>query len=217
MRVKVPVKFDPPDKACDLFEWRWFLQNVLRWKTQSAYSWNSGVILIKTEVGVSWLSVCLMCKGALQPETGCRVERWSSVPVFLVGWRFWCMFLSCCRTFLDFYSLCSQLGCILSMQWNQQRCSSIRFLDELSNRSRDIGCVFIKLAGVTETLGCQDLGERLLSECLYWRYRIFLIDPSVKNETMSNLMKMSCSLTKKMSSVQMKCLILFDICGAFKL
>jgi len=21
----VPVKFDPPDKVCDLFGWRWFL------------------------------------------------------------------------------------------------------------------------------------------------------------------------------------------------
>jgi len=80
-------------------------------------------------------------------------------------------------------------------------CSFIRFLDELFNRSRDIGCVFIKLAGVTETLGCQDLGEKLYSQCLFWRYRIFLIDPPVKNEIMSNLMKMSCGLTKRMSSV----------------
>ena len=44
---------------------------------------------------------------------------------------------------------------------------------------------------------------------------LFLIDPSVKNQTVSDLM-MSCSLTQRMSIVYMKCLIAFDVeRGAF--
>jgi hypothetical protein len=34
--------------------------------------------------------------------------------------------------------------------------------------------VFLKVTGVAKTEECQDLGEKALSERLFWRYRTFL-------------------------------------------
>jgi hypothetical protein len=59
------MKFVPLDRVCDMFSWRWLLLSVLRWKRQSACSWNSGVTGIIIEVDVDWLPVCPTSQGAI--------------------------------------------------------------------------------------------------------------------------------------------------------
>jgi hypothetical protein len=45
---------------------------------------NSGVTVIEIEVGVGWLSVCLMCKGAILDIRHCA--EWRGGYLFLSSW-----------------------------------------------------------------------------------------------------------------------------------